>query len=187
MKKSSIYTKKGDQGTTSLVGGKKVLKTNPRLESYGTTDELNSFIGLLAAEIDDPANIKTLRTVQNLLFNIGASLATDVETPPLEKQSAIDPKSIARLEKEIDRIDAGLPEMKDFILPGGNRPAALAHVCRSVCRRAERQIFRLHQQRPVDETILAFINRLSDYFFVLARFESLKNGGEEIIWDNTCN
>jgi cob(I)alamin adenosyltransferase len=186
MKKSMVYTKTGDKGTTALVGGKRVPKSDLRIESYGTTDELNAFTGLLMAELSEKEDLDFLRFVQHKLFTIGSYLATDQETTELKIESQISPESAGRIEQEIDRIDNSLPAMKNFVLPGGCRTAALAHVCRTVCRRAERQIYRLKESQEVDECLLIFINRLSDYFFVLARKESLRTNGEEIIWDYTC-
>ncbi len=186
MKKSAVYTRTGDSGTTSLVGGKRVSKADKRIESYGTTDELNAFTGLLMTELSDREDLEFMRFVQHKLFTIGSYLATDQESTELKMESRVSPESIIRIEQEIDRIDNSLPKFKHFILPGGSRSAALAHVCRTVCRRAERQIYRLKETSMVEEPVLVFINRLSDYFFVLARKECIKNNGEEIIWDNTC-
>lgn len=186
MKKSRIYTGGGDKGTTSLVGGKRVSKADVRIESYGTTDELNSFIGLLICRIESPEDQEFLRFVQHKLFTIGSYLATDQENTELKIESRVTPESIERVEREIDRLDEALPRMKTFLLPGGSETAALAHVCRTVCRRAERQIYRLAEKSQVEENVLTYINRLSDYFFVLARKENIKNNGNEIIWDYTC-
>ena len=183
MKKSLIYTGGGDKGKTSLVGGQRVSKAHQRIESYGTIDELNSFIGLLVTSLDDQADIDFLSFIQHKLFTIGSYLATDQETTELKIESKVTPESIAH----IDRLDSELPPMKNFILPGGTRSASLAHVCRTVCRRAERQIYRLAETNPVEEPVLIFVNRLSDYLFVLARKECIKNNGKEIIWDYTCN
>jgi cob(I)alamin adenosyltransferase len=186
MKKSVVYTKTGDKGKTSLVGGKRVSKADKRIESYGTTDELNAFIGLLTTEINEKDDLKFLQFIQHKLFTIGSYLATDRESAELRAESKVTPESILRIEQEIDRIDGELPRMKNFILPGGCRSAALAHVCRTICRRAERQIYHLHETAEIEEPALVFINRLSDYFFVLARKECVKNNGEEINWDYTC-
>jgi cob(I)alamin adenosyltransferase len=187
MKKSTIYTGGGDKGTTSLVGGQRVSKADKRIESYGTTDELNSFVGWLITLLEEEADKDFLHFVQHKLFTIGSYLATDQETTEIRIESRVTPESISRIEKEIDRIDEGLPKMKHFLLPGGSQSAALAHVCRTVCRRAERQIYRLAETAEIEEPLLVFINRLSDYFFILARKECIKHRGEEIIWDNTCN
>lgn len=186
MKKSVIYTGTGDKGTTSLVGGQRVSKAHQRIESYGTVDELNSFIGLLMTSLEDQQDKDFLSFIQHKLFTVGSYLATDQETTDLRIESRVTPESITRIEREIDRIDAALPRLKAFVLPGGCRSASLAHVCRTVCRRAERQIYRLAEEHPVEEPVLVFINRLSDYLFVLARKECVGNNGNEIIWDNTC-
>lgn len=186
MKKSIVYTGGGDKGMTSLVGGNRVSKADKRIESYGTIDELNSFIGLLITELADEQDRKFLLFVQQKLFTIGSYLATDPDKTEIRIQSHVTPENIECIEREIDKIDVDLPKMKHFLLPGGNRAASLAHICRTVCRRAERQIYRLAETDPVEEPLLIFINRLSDYLFVLARQESVRNGGSEIIWDNTC-
>lgn len=187
MKKSKIYTGGGDGGTTSLVGGQRVSKADSRIESYGTVDELNSFIGLLITHVQDQQDRDFLFFVQHKLFTIGSSLATDQDNTELKIESKVTPESIRRIEQEIDRIDENLPKMKAFVLPGGSMSASLAHVCRTVCRRAERRIYTLAEDSTVEKEILTFINRLSDYFFVLARMENTKNGGNEIIWDYTCS
>ena len=186
MKKSVIYTGTGDKGTTSLVGGQRVSKASERIESYGTIDELNSFIGLLMTAMEEGPDTEFLSFVQHKLFNIGSYLATDQETTELQVPSRVSEESVERIEREIDRIDGELPKMKAFILPGGCRSAALAHVCRTVCRRAEREIYRLAETAPVEDLVLKFINRLSDYLFVLARKECIQHNGKEIIWDYTC-
>ena len=173
MKKSIIYTRTGDKGTTSLVGGQRVSKAHDRIESYGTVDELNSFIGLLITALNDEKDTDFLSFIQHKLFTIGSYLATDQATTELKIESKVTPESIERIEREIDRL-------------GGCRSAALAPVCRTVCRRAERQIYRLAENCPVEEPVLIFMNRLSDYFFVLARKECINNNGKEIIWDYTC-
>ena len=186
MKKSVIYSGTGDKGTTSLVGGQRVSKASERIESYGTIDELNSFIGLLMTAMEEGPDTEFLSFVQHKLFNIGSYLATDQETTEIQVPSRVSEESVERMEREIDRIDGELPKMKAFILPGGCRSAALAHVCRTVCRRAEREIYRLAATAPVEDLVLKFINRLSDYLFVLARKECIQHNGKEIIWDYTC-
>ena len=185
MSKSNIYTRTGDKGTTALVGGHRVPKTHQRIEAYGTIDELNSFIGLLNTAVVDKEDQDFLLFVQHKLFTIGSYLATDQESTKLRIQSQVMPETIERIEKEIDKIDNALPKMKNFVLPGGNRAASLAHVCRTVCRRAERQIYKLKESAEVEEPVLVFVNRLSDYLFVLARKECLRENNE-IIWDYTC-
>lgn len=186
MKKSKLYTRTGDKGKTSLVGGERVSKAHQRIECYGSTDELNSFIGLLIDAVTEQDDKNFLRFIQHKMFSVGSYLATDPEKTELRIESQISNETIQRIEQEIDRLDAGLPELKDFILPGGGRSASLAHVCRTVCRRAERQIYRLTEIAEVEDNVLVFINRLSDYFFILARKECIINNGDEIIWDYTC-
>jgi cob(I)alamin adenosyltransferase len=189
MKKSNIYTQTGDKGMTSLVGGHRVPKTHPRLEAYGTIDELNSFLGLLNEEDelagDDPVR-ELLLFIQSKLFTVGSYLATDPTRTEYKIESRITTDSIERLEQAIDRIDAQLPKMKAFVLPGGSHAAALAHVCRTVCRRAERAIYQLAGSAEVEELVLIFMNRMSDFLFVLARKLCVLKKGEEIFWNNTC-
>ncbi|MFC2321843.1 MAG: cob(I)yrinic acid a,c-diamide adenosyltransferase [Tannerella forsythia] len=187
MKKSPIYTGGGDKGTTSLVGGVRVPKTHPRLEAYGTIDELNSQIGLLIAETDDQETADLLRFVQHKLFTVGSYLATDMTQTDLRIESNVTPESIRRLEEAIDRYDTQLPRMRGFVLPGGNRTSALAHVCRTVCRRAERRIYRLTESATVEEPMLIFMNRLSDLLFVIGRNECVRKNNDEILWDSACS
>ena len=181
-----IYTKTGDKGTTSLVGGTRVPKTHVRLEAYGTVDELNANLGVLVTYLPDEADQVLVRHIQDRLFAVGSNLATDLEKTELKCASVIHPEEIERIEREIDRLDNAIPRLKNFVLPGGCRSASLAHVCRTVCRRAERQIYRLMESSPVEDPVLVFINRLSDYLFVLARKECNQHNGKEIIWDSTC-
>lgn len=185
MAKSVIYTRTGDDGTTSLVGGERVPKSHQRLECYGTIDELNSFIGLLMCEDLPQEDSDFLRLIQHKLFTVGSYLATDQGHTTLMVESRIHPKTIERVEKEIDRLEELVPPMKAFILPGGSRTSSLAHVCRTVCRRAERQIFRLGEDVLVEEPVMRHVNRLSDYFFALARKEVWRTTGGEIIWDKS--
>ena len=186
MKKSKIYTGGGDKGKTSLVGGFRVSKTHPRLEAYGTVDELNSFIGLLIEEIDDSDTKELLLFIQNKLFTVGSYLATDPTKTEYKIESHITDDSIKRVEEAIDCIDGGLPKMTAFVLPGGSRSAAVAHVCRTICRRAERNIYRITETDEVEDSVLIFMNRLSDLLFVMARRECLLKKGGEIFWNNTC-
>lgn len=183
MKKSLVYTKTGDKGKTSLVGGTRVEKTHIRLQSYGAVDELNSFIGWLNCEMEDEDTNKFLLFVQHKLFNVGSYLATETEKMPPKAASIITEDDILRAEKEIDKIDSGLPKLTRFILPGGNEAASRAHICRTVTRHVERKVYRVAEEYPVADEVLIFLNRLSDYFFVLARKESNKTG-KEIYWDN---
>ena len=153
------------------------------MDAYGTVDELNSFIGLLIEDVIDADDVVVLKNIQSLLFVIGCELATEHGRESFHKLQASD---IDMLEKEIDRIDSALPKLSGFIMPGGSRSAAVSHVCRTVCRRAERFINRVNEEETVDDLILIFINRLSDYLFVLARKLCLAEKQEEIIWHNTC-
>lgn len=182
MKKSGIYTKTGDKGTTSLVGGTRVPKSHLRLEAYGTIDELNSFVGFLICEIVDNADRQILSFIQHKLFTVGSYLATETEAMPPKAASIINDSDIQRIEDQMDVIDNQLPAIRKFILPGGSESASRAHICRSICRRAERCIYRVKAEYPVDENIMIFVNRLSDYFFLLARKESNRNG-KEIFWE----
>lgn len=184
VKKSLIYTKTGDKGTTSLVGGMRVAKAHVRLEAYGTTDELNSFVGFLIQKIEDENDLKILSYIQHKLFTVGSYLATETEAMPPKAASIITDKDIALLESQMDAIDGQLPPLRQFVLPGGSESAARANLCRTICRRAERCIYRVKEEFPVDDNILMFVNRLSDYFFLLGRKECNKVG-KEIFWDQS--
>ena len=186
MKKSLVYTKTGDKGTTSLVGGSRVPKTHIRLEAYGTVDELNSNLGWLYTYLLDEADRHFILGVQHKLFAIGSHLATDQETMQLKPASIITSGDVESLEHEIDKLDEQLPELCAFIIPGGSRGASVCHICRTVCRRAERRIYALSPNQEIDENLRRFVNRLSDYLFVLARAEVITAGKEEIIWDKDC-
>jgi cob(I)alamin adenosyltransferase len=183
MGKSRVYTKTGDKGFTSLVGGKRVPKTHVRLDAYGTVDELNSFIGLLSEEIEDHHTREILSKIQSSLFTVGCTLATEEDK---DGGFSIKDAQIGMLEDEIDRMDSFLPKLNNFILPGGCKSAALAHVCRSICRRAERNIYRIDEFASSESLLLIFINRLSDYFFVLARKECLNKNEQEVFWQKSC-
>jgi cob(I)alamin adenosyltransferase len=181
-----IYTRTGDQGQTSLVGGQRVSKTCARLESYGTVDELSSQIGLLITYCTLDTDIQFLTDVQNQLFVLGGYLATDNSQHEVRTGNIVTPDMVAGIEQEIDRINVQLPPFRCFILPGGCRAAALAHVCRTVCRRAERRILALAEEgAEVDTQVIAYINRLSDYLFVLARKLNIDEKHDEIIWQRT--
>ena len=181
-KRKSIYTGQGDHGMTALVGGVRVAKTHPRLEAYGTIDELNSFIGLLLTEVEDKRIVGMMQSVQQNLFTISAALATDTDQTKLRSNSQMTAEHIRQLEQEIDLLDGELDELKEFILPGGCRSAALAHVCRTVCRRAERAMYRLNESVQVDDHALIYINRLSDLLFVIARHEIFRNHIPQNSW-----
>ena len=184
-KKSMLYTATGDKGQTSLVGGKRVDKDDIRLEAYGSVDELNAFIGLLDNLHNIPGDIKDfLKVLQNKLFNIGAYLATESE--PGIPARGLDAEDIRRIEREIDQLDAELPPLSNFVLPGGSRISSMAHVCRTVARRCERRIVTLSGKAPLDPNVLTYVNRLSDYFFALARFNNIHNQIEENFWDKDC-
>lgn len=174
-----VYTKTGDAGTTSLVGGKRVPKDCARLESYGTVDELNAHVGLLLTYVSENQDRECLISIQNRLFVVGAQLATEAPNVP---SSVITDDDVTNLENNIDKASEGLPKWRGFTLPGGCREAAIAHVCRTVCRRAERRILTLNSEEEVDPQLLKFINRLSDYFYVLALRLNFLHGTEEILW-----
>lgn len=174
-----VYTKTGDTGTTSLVGGKRVPKDCARLESYGTIDELNAQVGLLLTYVSEPMDRETLIGIQNNLFVIGAQLATEAPQVPSVIITSVD---VTKLEQSIDAASEGLPKWRGFTLPGGCRPAALAHVCRTICRRAERRILALNSSEEVAPELLAYVNRLSDYFYILALRLNFLQGTEEILW-----
>lgn len=181
-----IYTKTGDKGTTSLVGGTRVPKTHIRLEAYGTVDELNSHLGLLITYLPDEQDRNFLQQVQDKLFVVGSHLATDQEKTKLKDASVITPEQVETMEREIDRLDALLPPLTAFVLPGGSRGAAVCHVCRTVCRRAERRILALSEQAEISSELLAYVNRLSDYLFILSRKINLDEKKDEIFWNNSC-
>ncbi|MDR0811492.1 MAG: cob(I)yrinic acid a,c-diamide adenosyltransferase [Paludibacter sp.] len=175
-----IYTKTGDKGFTGLIGGTRVPKDDLRIEAYGSVDELSAFIGLLAVQNIGDENVKFLQNVQQQLFTVCAHLATDSDKT--EKRFALDENDILLAEQEIDRINATLPPLKSFVTSGGNAANALCHVCRTVARRAERRIVSLQQKTVIDDNIVKYINRLSDYFFVLARNSIILQDKDEIIW-----
>lgn len=178
-----IYTRTGDAGTTSLVGGKRVSKASERLNAYGTVDELNSAIGMLLTypelTADDQA---TLLMIQNKLFNAGAYLATDNSDTPGLMPAGLDTTHIQRIEQQIDAVTATLPPQTAFILPGGCPAAAMAHICRTICRRAERQVVKLSEVTEVDTTVQRFLNRLSDYLFTLSRAINHRTNTPEKQW-----
>jgi len=178
-----IYTKTGDKGKTSLIGGTKVLKSHRRIEAYGTIDELNSFIGLSLDHISSFLIDNVLAEVQDRLFTIGSALACDPEKETQLKIPDLKEDDVLLLEKEMDKMNDVLPTMKSFILPGGHIAVSTLHVARCVCRRAERLCVGLQKKNDeVDPLIIKYLNRLSDYLFVLARFVANKLGAEEIPW-----
>lgn len=177
-----IYTKTGDKGTTGLIGGTRVSKSDIRIEAYGTVDELNSQIGILTTYEIGLDCISTLREIQHKLFRLGAHLATDREKAEYVTASIITNEDISFIENEMDRMEALLPELTNFILPGGHRAAAIAHVCRTVSRRAERRIIEMASFYQIENESIIYINRMSDYFFVLSRLINIRHEMKEILW-----
>lgn len=175
-----IYTKNGDQGTTSLYGGKRISKADLRIESYGTIDELNSFVGLLMVGIADHTEFCTLQKVQNQLFVIGSQLAAgnnhDFNLPEITKDM------ISHLEERIDAMQEVLPKLKHFVLPGGSTNVAYSHLCRTITRRAERKVVLLSENDQIELINIMYLNRLSDYFFVLSRHIAMIENVEENKW-----
>lgn len=182
MKITKVYTKAGDEGMTSLVGGVKVKKTNSRIEAYGTVDELSANLGLLASFMKDGPDKNVIYRIQRNLFTVCSYLATDKTQTKLAPSYTLDAAEVELLENEIDKILAGIPQQTAFILPGGSHEAAIAHVCRTVCRRAERRIFFLAETTKLDPEVLQYVNRLSDYLFVLARKLNFIDGVREKTW-----
>ncbi len=178
MKKSNLYTRTGDQGQTSLSGGQRVSKTHPRIEAYGTLDELNSFVGLLMANIANEADRETLAQVQRHLFAAGAELATPphMAAPPC----ALTPDVVSQMEQAIDQADADAGPWRGFVLPAGGQAACLCHVCRTICRRLERRIQAIEE--PTSPHVARYVNRLSDYLFALAKKCNREEGIEEKLW-----
>ena len=177
-----LYTKTGDRGETGLIGGTRVPKNDVRIEAYGTIDELNSFIGLLTTYQIPEIDLLFLRTIQNNLFSIGSYLATDTTKVSLHQISILKSESISLIENEIDRLDASLPVLSSFILPGGSQTGAFSHICRTISRRAERRLLDVNGFYMLDNQISIYVNRLSDYFFALSRYLTLTEGAEEICW-----
>lgn len=178
-----IYTKTGDKGTTSLIGGTKVSKGHIRIESYGTVDELNSWLGLVSDQLKHRHSRKILKEIQDRLFTIGSSLACDPEKEPKMKIPDLTETDIELLEKEIDKMNEKIPVMKSFILPGGHVAVSSSHIARCVCRRAERLCVTLQEQNQfVDPLVIKYLNRLSDYLFVLARYIGHRLKIKEIPW-----
>lgn len=179
-----IYTKTGDLGETALFGGRRVSKSHLRVDAYGTVDELNAFIGLLRDQCSNFTSVQSvLGIVQHRLFTVGAHLASDPDKAL--PAPGISPEDVQLLEQEMDRMDAGLPPLRNFILPGGHPVVSAAHVCRTVCRRAERLVVALYEQdaQRVDALVLQYLNRLSDYFFLLSRYLSQQLGAAEVLWE----
>ncbi|WP_066628875.1 cob(I)yrinic acid a,c-diamide adenosyltransferase [Labilibacter marinus] len=182
MNKSLVYTKTGDRGKTSLIGGTRVAKNHYRLEAYGTVDELNTFIGMIRSyEVDDNTQ-KQIIDIQHKLFVIGAYLATDSNVTDLRDKLDYSESIIEELEKEMDRMENELPPMKYFVLPGGHPGVSYCHIARTVCRRAERRILDMADDTEVNPWVIRYVNRLSDYLFVLSRHLSKHYNSNEIPW-----
>lgn len=178
-----IYTKTGDKGETGLFGGERISKDSSRINAYGTIDELNAFIGLAITEVTNEEIKEDLKKIQNELFTVGADLAT----PDTEKNKKLNivrtPASFyVEAENMIDHYDSNLDELKNFILPGGSKGSVLLHVCRTICRRAEREVVGLKKSVTIGDNILIFLNRLSDLFFVLSRYENKATSNPDVIW-----
>ncbi|PLK42768.1 cob(I)yrinic acid a,c-diamide adenosyltransferase [Emticicia sp. TH156] len=177
-----IYTKTGDKGTTALVGGRRVSKGALKIESYGTIDELNSWIGLIRDQPVNEPRRDVLKEIQDRLFTIGADLASEPEELRKKPIPSLFDEDITLLEKEMDKMDAELPPLRAFVLPGGHQSVSYAHLGRTVCRRAERLVIRLAEEEEVNPMVVKYLNRLSDYLFVLSRKMTQELGSEEITW-----
>ena len=178
-----IYTKTGDKGETSLIGGTRVPKHHIRIEAYGTVDELNSNLGLLRDQLGDKHQVEMLIQIQNILFTIGSQLAADPEKSKMKLPDITESK-ISVLEKEIDAMNEILPPLKNFILPGGHPAVSTCHIARCVCRRAERCVTHLSEETNVAPILIQYLNRLSDYLFMLARKIAFDRNAEELPWNS---
>lgn len=177
-----IYTKTGDDGTSGLIGGTRVQKHDLRLESYGTVDELNSWVGAVRSQPVDSHTKEILISVQNNLFVIGARLATDQSKADLSARLPLPESEITRLEQEMDRMLDQLPPMEHFVLPGGSQTVSFCHLARTVCRRAERRVCQLSKEVSIPSEMVRYLNRLSDYLFVLSRKLAKDEGVDEVQW-----
>ena len=186
MKITKVYTRTGDQGETSLVGGVRIKKSNIRLEAYGTVDELSAHLGMLVAMMKEGDEREFVIRIQNNLFNVCTHLATDQSQTPLYPSAHLAEGEIASLEQRIDNLMKQLSERQGFVLPGGVPAACQAHICRTVCRRAERRIAALAEEAQIAPEMQQFVNRLSDYLFVLAKIINFNEGKSEIVWQNVC-
>lgn len=178
-----IYTKTGDGGETGLFGGQRVLKSELRVDTYGTVDELNALLGLVISECTWEELIDMLESIQSDLFQMGADLATPHQSKHEDKIQRLTNTPILRLESWIDELDGQLPELRSFILPGGSQTGATLHLARTVCRRAERKITALSQLEEVNSIVLIYLNRLSDLLFVMARYANSLDGYPDVIWN----
>ena len=182
-----IYTRTGDDGTTGLIGGTRVKKYDIRLEAYGTIDELNSYIGLVRSLQTDQYADSVLEKIQQKLFVIGATLATDESSGKINELRSVSEADITKLEHEMDQMFTVLPKLNNFILPGGCQASSFCHIARTVCRRAERRIVELSEKTALDINLIKYINRLSDYLFVLSRKVSMDQKAPEILWSHDKN
>ncbi|MFA5512653.1 MAG: cob(I)yrinic acid a,c-diamide adenosyltransferase [Candidatus Kapaibacterium sp.] len=178
-----IYTKTGDDGSTGLLNGMRVSKHDPRVESYGTIDELNSIIGLVRSVCENEEIEQELKKISNLLFNLGSDLAAPRNPAPKFEVIRLDESSIAYLEALIDKYTGKLPPLKNFILPGGTLAASFMHQARTVCRRAERLIVKLAEEEDIGHVAVKFVNRLSDFLFTAARYENYLSGIPDNVWE----
>jgi cob(I)alamin adenosyltransferase len=184
-RKSKLYTRTGDRGQTGLFGGRRVAKDDPRVEAYGSIDELNAALGVVAAKLQQRNLILVVQSIQNELFNIGAELASDRPVRRGRRSTSsfeLDASKVVELESLIDQYDALVPELRTFILPGGSEASALLHLARTIGRRAERATVTLAAKEPVSDVVLAYLNRLCDLLFVLARYVSKADRKRELLW-----
>jgi len=186
MKITKVYTRTGDGGETSLVGGVRIRKSDIRLEAYGTVDELSAHLGMLVAMMQEGEERDFVIRIQNNLFNVCTHLATDQSKTPLYPSAHLAQGETELLEQRIESSMHQLPEAQGFILPGGTSTAAQAHICRTVCRRAERRIAALAEVAKIGPEIQQYVNRLSDYLFVLAKIINFNEGKSEIVWQKVC-
>jgi len=177
-----IYTRTGDKGQTSLLGGARILKSDPRIEAYGTLDELNSYLGLVRDQEVNAPRADFLKEVQDRIFTIGSHLASDPGKDKLKRVPDLFEADVQALEQGIDQMNEDLPPMRSFILPGGHQSVSFCHVARTVCRRAERRIIELDQEDEVEALIIQYINRLSDYLFVLGRKMAQELNAPDVPW-----
>jgi len=176
-----IYTKTGDSGTTALIGGTRLSKAHIRIDAYGTVDELNAHVGLLRDQSVNTARRDLLKEIQDRLFTIGSHLASEPDQTR-KKLPDLHSTDILLLENEMDAMDAKLPVLRAFVLPGGHESVSFGHVARTVCRRAERAVVLLNEHEPMDEIVIRYLNRLSDYLFMLCRLMTQELGAEEVAW-----
>ena len=186
MKITKVYTRTGDKGMTSLVGGVRIKKSDMRVEAYGSGDGVSDNLGMLVSMCNIEEGSRILIRVQNNLFNVCTHLATDQSQTPLYPSAHLAEGEIEFLEERIDKLMKALPERQGFILPGGVTAACQAHICRTVCRRAERRIAALAEVAQIGPEMQMYVNRLSDYLFVLAKIINFNEGKSEIIWENAC-